>query len=174
MMQNKALIAILILWTCTTISFALPTDKNKPATITSNSAEYNQNSGETVFEGNVIVIQGSTKITANKIVTYTNKKQKLTKAIAFGSAQDPAVYQTVPKKGDAIFKAQATEIKYLPNINKVYLIGNGQLAQQNNTLKSNFIIYNQKTGELQTKKVGNQRTVIVLQPSAQTKQSQKK
>lgn len=147
-----------------TVLFALPSDKSKPATISANSADYNQKSGVSIFTGNVIIIQGSTKITAAKVTTYNGPKQQLSKAIAVGSKNTPAVYQTIPKKGDAVFKASASKIEYLPLKNKVLLIGNGKLQQKNNTLKSDYIVYNQKTGELQTKRIGTSRTTIVLEP----------
>jgi len=165
-MQNKSFRRLFILCLTLTIPatlFALPSDKTEPATISSNSADYNQKTGISIFTGNVVIIQGTTKITAAQITTYNGPKQQLSKAIAIGSKNKPAIYQTIPKKGDAVFTASANRIEYLPPQNEVLLIGNGKLQQKNNILSSDYIIYNQKTGELKTKHIGTSRTTIVLE-----------
>jgi lipopolysaccharide export system protein LptA len=161
MLSKKLFILVLVFCYLPLTTQALPTDKNQPAAISANSAELNQILGTSQFNGNVIITQGTTKITANQITTFSNKKQKLNKAIALGS---PAIYQTIPKAGDKVFEASAKKIEYLPTINTVILIGNGELEQAGNLLKSDYIVYNQKTGQVTTKSINNNRTTIIIQP----------
>lgn len=159
-MRNKFFFPILLL-IMPLVSNALPSDKDQPAYISANTADLNQKSGVNVFSGNVVITQGSTKITANKITTYDNAVHKISKAIAIGT---PATYETLPKKGDKLFEASAETIEYFPSKNQVVLIGNGKLQQGGSVLQSDYIVYNQLTGQLITKLYNKSRTTITLQP----------
>ncbi len=140
---------------------ALPTDKEQPVNIYSNTADLNQKTGVNIFNGNVIITQGTTKITANQLTTYSDSKHQIIKAIAIGT---PANYQTLPKVGDNLFQASANTIEYIPIKHQVILIDNAKLEQNGNMLQSNYIVYNELTQQLITKHYNNNRTTITLEP----------
>lgn len=160
-MLNKKFLYLLLL-SLPLISHALPTDNQQPANLTANTADLNQKTGLNIFTGNVIITQGSTVITANQITTHNNAAHKISEAIATGT---PATYQTLPKVGGVLFQASANTIQYFPAKNLVILIGNGKLEQGGSVLKSDYILYNQLTGQLTTKLYNQNRTTLTLQPN---------
>lgn len=141
--------------------WALPTDKDQPATISADSAQVDHKAGITIFTGHVRVIQGSIVVRAAKLITYSNKAQKITKAIATGK---PAHYHVLPKKGDNVFYASANKIVYFPTTGKVLLIQQGKLRQGKNTLTGPYIIYDKKKNLLISKPYAGKRTTITLVP----------
>lgn len=162
-MANKKLLCLyLCLLVLPITGLALPTDNQQPAHLTSNTADLNQKTGLNIFTGNVVITQGSTVITANQITTHNNAAHKMSEAIATGT---PATYQTLPKVGGQLFQASASTIQYFPIKNLVILIGNGKLEQGGSVLQSDFIVYNQKTGQLTTKLYNKNRTTLILQPN---------
>ena len=79
--KSKYLFALLLM--CPLLAFALPSDKQKPASISSDTATLNRSAGTGIFIGHVIVKQGTTQIQANKLLTYTLKSKKIKKGTAF-------------------------------------------------------------------------------------------
>lgn len=159
---KKLKLCMLLLLCIPSLSFALKSDQSQSAFIQADKATFNRHAGTGHFSGNVVVIQGSTKLYADKLTVYTNKKQQIIKAIAFGT---PARFTTLPQKGAKRVYANASEIEYYPETAIVILIGHGKIEQNHNTFTGSHIIYNQKTGQLISKPGHNQRTTLVLQPT---------
>src|SRR3990167_10458096 len=81
--------------------FALPIDQEQPMHITANSSVFNFKTGSNIYEGAVKVDQGTSHLTADRLIT-NNNNHKIEEAIAYG-INIPAEYSTLPKAGDAIF-----------------------------------------------------------------------
>lgn len=144
-------------------AYALASDNKKPATLSADSVDFNHKTGTGVYTGHVVVIQGTTQIHADKIITYSDPKtHKLSKAIAYGK---PARYQTLPKKAQAVFYASANTITYYPQKKLIYLVGNAHIKQGKNLLTSAHIKYNVYQGEVITKGNKQQRTKIIFTPN---------
>lgn len=144
------------------ISLALPSDNKKPANIDANSALLNQKTGTYTFIGHVTVQQGTTKLSADKLIAYSSKQKKINKVIAYGK---PAHYQTLPKPGEKRFYASANKIEYYATTGKVILIGHGKLKQGSSTFNAPYITYDRKKGIVTSKPGKQQRTTIIIQPS---------
>lgn len=148
--------------------FALASDKQQPATMLADSLTYNKNTGIGVYTGHVQITQGTTKITANQITTYSDKNNNITKAIATGT---PATYTSQTQANQPPMQATAATIQYFPDKQLVLLIGNAVVTQKQNVLKSPWISYDMKNNMIVTSnnKAAKQRTTIILQPQATQK-----
>ena len=65
------------------LCFALQGDNKEKIHIQSDSTIYNYKTGVKIFEGNVKVDQGSTHITADRLVTKDNHQHQIQEAIAY-------------------------------------------------------------------------------------------
>lgn len=150
-------------------AFTLPTDRQQKATLQADQLQYNRNSGEGIYTGNVVIIQGTTKISADKLFTYNDKNNQLLKAIAFGH---PATYSTIQTIKQQPIIATANQIEYNPISKKVILLGDAKVVQGENVLISGKILYDVQQQAVHTFSVGSQRTQMVFQPTQinQTKQ----
>jgi len=66
-------------------SFALKSDRDQPAQIEADETEIDFKTGIRTLTRNVIVIQGTLRIKADKLVATYDKKGQLVKAVANGS-----------------------------------------------------------------------------------------
>jgi lipopolysaccharide export system protein LptA len=163
-------IFLLALLCVTNIAVALPSDNKQPATIQSDTGSYNRNTNISILQGHVVIVQGTTKVTADKVIIYSDKDNKLQRAIAIGH---PATYSTVQDVQKPPVVSTASEIDYNPQLNQVTLIGNAKVVQGTNSIASGKIVYNMKQQQVNTFPKGSIRTTLMFQPG-QISNTQKK
>lgn len=107
------LILLLILLISTQISWALSTDRNEPATVEADEVEYDFRTGVRTYKGNVVVVQGTLRITGDKLVVEY-KNEKLESATAWGQ---PASFKQRPddKDQDVIGKGKIIVLDQIAN-----------------------------------------------------------
>src|SRR6186997_230282 len=93
--------------------FALPQDKKEKIYIEADSTIYNYKTRVNLFTGHVKIDQGSTHMTADKLMTKSNLHHQMQEAIAYG-LETPAHYWTTPKTGEPEIHAHAKIIKFYP------------------------------------------------------------
>lgn len=125
------------------ILLALSDDHEQKMHIVADSSTFNYKTGVDTYEGNVRIDQGTTHLTADKLVTSKNAQHKIEKAIAYGTKK-LAEYTTVPKQGDKIFHAKANVITFYPLRSFVSLEGNVVVTQGQNSFQGPIISYNMK------------------------------
>ncbi len=165
---RKKFIFITFIIFCLTIPeilYALASDQQKPLHIVADSSYFNNSIGKSVFTGNVKITQGTTILTANKVVIYASKKHKVKELIAYGSAKKRAHYITLPKPKQPLFKAQAITIKYFPQKHLAYLLKDAVASQKPNIIKGDIITYNTQTQTVNSSAQQHHRTTIVLYPN---------
>ncbi|MDR3490751.1 MAG: lipopolysaccharide transport periplasmic protein LptA [Gammaproteobacteria bacterium] len=145
-------------------SFALPDDSNKAMQIHASSTLFNFKKGFNVYDGDVKVTQGSTRLTADKLTTQNNDTHKMEEAIAYGF-QNPAHYWTLPKAGDVEFHAQAKVITFYPLKSLVKLEGDVVITQGNNSFHGPIILYNIKDQTVTSPASNKGRATIVIDPN---------
>lgn len=138
------------------------TKSDSPVTIVSNKAKVNNKTGNSVFIGDVEIIQGTSRLNADQVDITMTADKKIDIAIATGA---PAVYRSKePGKPEVI--AKADRLEYHANSGKIFLIGNAVVTQGENVFKGPRIEYDMNT-ELVTSN-GNSskggRTQIVIVP----------
>ena len=120
--------------------FALPDDWQQEMTIFSDTAEIDRKSGVVVYQGDVILTQGSMKIESDRLIILRNG-EVLEKATALGKEDQPARYQQQINEGEGLTKAHGQRIDYFAERREVLLQDNAQLEQDGNTFSGDRILY---------------------------------
>ena len=127
-----------------TPSFALSSDREQPAQIEADETEVDFRTGVRTLTNNVLVVQGTLRLKADKLVANYSKGE-LVKAIANGSL---ARFKQRPdgQPDDVEGWAKKIEIDYPTNT--IILTGKAALKQGASTATGNKIIYNMATDKL--------------------------
>jgi lipopolysaccharide export system protein LptA len=149
------------------VSHAASTDQDKPVTIEANGAQLDDQSGSSVYSGNVSITQGSLHITADKVTAY-HKEGGINKIVADGS---PARYKQASDNKNGIVNASANIINYLTDEHKIVLVGNATLEQEGNTVQGQSITYDMKrkigsAASAKTSKQEDGRVKMIFQPKS--------
>lgn len=142
--------------------YALPNDNKAPLNIFSNSSQHNYKLRETWFEGKVKIHQGSTHLTAERLVTKKNGKNKVEEVIAYGGDKQ-AHYWTQPKVGEEVMHARAKVMKIYPQQSKIVLEGNVLVSQGKNHFQGQIIVYNTKRQIITVPANKNSRATFVIE-----------
>jgi len=141
---------------------------NAPLNISSEKSDINRNEHIATFSGSVVLTQGETHLTADRLLIYFDDHNQIKQAHAFGN---PAKYWTTNTTTATNSKttttnsmfAEATTIKYFPLTHKVSLIGNAKATQNRNSIQGPNIEYDLNTGNLLSTGDKNGRTTIVIE-----------
>ncbi|VEI46399.1 cell envelope biogenesis YhbN [Actinobacillus equuli] len=120
-------------------AYALKGDTDQPINIDSGSQSLDMNSNVVVFTDNVVITQGSIKVTANQvtIVRQEGKKETLD---ATGS---PVTFQQTLDDGKPV-NGKGNSVHYDLNSEFLTLVGNAELKQQGSFIKASKITYDVK------------------------------
>ncbi len=120
-------------------TWALPEDARQPIYVDADKAEINKNKGITIYQGNVIINQGSMKILADQ-VTIFNREKKVNRIVA-KSQKGQAQYQQKPAAEKDLVIAKADTIEYLVGKETLHLLDNAYLLQDGATIEGHRIDY---------------------------------
>ncbi len=148
--MKKRLLHILIIICSTAFysnSFALSSDRDQPADISSDEVDIDFETGRRTFIGNVRFVQGTLRVKGDR-VDATFKDGKLVKAIAYGK---PAAFKQRPdgKKDDV--EGRGLTIVMNQQNNTLTLKKRASLKQGFDTINGQTIIYNMETDKLKVK-----------------------
>ena len=143
--------------------FALPSDSLEKVYIKADASIYNYKTGYNIFEGNVKVDQGTTHITAQKLITKSNAKHKISEAIAYGN-DGLAHYWTLTKQAEPEIHAYAKVIKFYPGESNVTLEKQVKITQGENSFHGELIHYNSIDQTIIVPASKEGRSVIVYNP----------
>jgi len=144
-------------------TFALPGDNQQKVYIVADTTTYNYKSGVNIFEGHVKVDQGSTHITADRLVTKSNAQHKMQEAIAYGTTE-LAHYWMLPKEGDPEIHAHARIIKFYPLDSNATLEQDVVVTQGDNSFHGQLILYNSKDQTIIVPPAKDARSILVYDP----------
>lgn len=159
----KGLARLLVLFVCLGAAAiqALPEDRDKPMRITADKAERDDVSGVTIYTGNVILIQGTLRLTSEKLTIYQIDGEP-SKIIAEGK---PAKMQERPKPDKAIMYAEGQVITYYKSEERVHLQTDGYVEQGGQEVKGDSIDYFIEKELTKAKSGKNSRVEVVIPPS---------
>lgn len=174
MNQTKKLIKLYFLSSLLLAShaiFAMESDREQPIQIQADSAELNEGKGVAVYDGNVILEQGSLIIRSHTLTVFTEQK-KVNRVLATGA---PATYQQKLEEDKPEVKAQANVIEYHPRSNTLVLTEGALLTQGENQFQGQRIEYDinkqilSAVGNTSTDNSGKnkQRVKMILPPSTE-------
>ncbi|MDN5620980.1 MAG: lipopolysaccharide transport periplasmic protein LptA [Psychrobacter sp.] len=149
-------------------SHALPSDANQQIKLLADKATYSERTGVTSYSGNVIITQGTFKMTADNITVNLSPQRSINSAVATGR---PATMQQVVTQEKGLAKGQANKIDYNAVSGIITLTGNAKLVQNGASFAGNVIRYSLKAGDVEATAGGNQRVELVFPPNNNTNQS---
>lgn len=162
MLGYRSVVFLILAGLFSSVTFALPEDRSQPIEIEADSAVRNEKMGTTVYEGNVIMIQGTIRVEANRVEMF-HQDDKINKIICTGQL---ARYQQVPSKEKGLVIARAEKIEYLLDKDSIHLEKSASVEQSGGTIIGEVIDYDLKNEIVNAKgnPSGKQRIQMVIPP----------
>ena len=110
----------------TSLVCALPSDVDQPIEIEANFAELDDERGTTTYLGDVVVIQGSIRMTGDSLKVLFEEGRQIKEAFLTG---DPATFKQTPKIGEEDVEGEAITIEYYSDKEMVHLIDDAKVTQ---------------------------------------------
>lgn len=161
--NGERLVAILALLAATQHSaWALKADRNEPVHIEADNVELDDRRGVSVYTGDVVITQGTMRITGDKVTVYTKPNGDLDHAVSVGK---PATYKQRPDNKPEDVHARALNMEYFADKDTVILTDEAHLQQGPNTFNSKKIIYDVAKDQVDAgKDTGGDRVRITIHP----------
>ncbi|HZJ93860.1 MAG TPA: lipopolysaccharide transport periplasmic protein LptA [Thiopseudomonas sp.] len=158
--KTKALLLAASLSLLSGLVHALPSDSQQPINIQADSAEMDDKRGVAIYRGDVVITQGTLKITGDTVTITLNKNSEIE---VFTSVGQPAYYEQQPAADKSIVKAYGITIQYLAADEKIIIIDQAKVIQQGSTFRGEKIIYDTKQ-QIVTAGRGKQGTITTPAP----------
>lgn len=127
---------------------ALSTDKNQDIEIESNSVYLDDTKNHGIYTGNVIVLQGSIRITGDKLTVYYTDENELNKIIISGQ---PATFRQLPDNSSVYDEAEALIMEYHENDSMIILSNQAKVMQGDRRLLAEHIEYDTELSQVRAK-----------------------
>ena len=122
-------------------ALALSTDRDQPVEIQADFAEMDDEAGTTTYIGNVVVTQGSIKMTGDRVVAEFDSNRALKDVYVRGR---PAYFKQTPDGGKEDVEGQGLEVEYHATKNQLVLIKEARLNQGARSFEGYRINYDTK------------------------------
>ena len=136
----------------TVSAWALSTDKDQPIEIEADSADLDDEKGVTIYRGNVILTQGSVRMTGDTITVYFTDRE-LDLLIMEGK---PARYRQLPDDSEIYDEAEALRMEYYELKNLIVLIDKASFKQEGLNFSGNRIEYDTEHSRIKVRGSVNQ------------------
>jgi lipopolysaccharide export system protein LptA len=145
---------------------ALEGDTKEPVTLESDSGFFDDKEGVSIYMGDVIIIQGSLRMDADKVVIYMDDKREIQKMIATGNLVK--IKQTA-EEGKKSLHGRALTINYNPLKRLLVMTGSAVLWRGGNKTASEFIEYDLESEIIKAgdSKLSDKRVHVTLQPNSE-------
>lgn len=124
--------------------YALPEDRNQPIQLEADQAYLNNQTGKAEYTGNVIIIQGTAKLTADKVIIHSQNNE-ITRMEAFGEL---AHYQQIINQGEEATHIEGNKLDIELAKDLATVTGNGKVSRGKDVFTGKIIRYGLKSGEL--------------------------
>ena len=156
---------LILLATLPGAALALSTDRDQPVHIEADRGELDDVKGVTIYEGRVVVTQGSIKITGDRVVLHYDDQRDISRAEAVGK---PATYQQLSDGESEPLKARALRMDYQVKDGVIDLYDDASVLQSGNSLFGNRITYDTLNERVKASRSGSgeDRVRVILTPKA--------
>ena len=156
--------AVLLLAVIPFSALGLSSDRNQPMTIEADRATLNEKTGNSVYEGNVHVQQGSLVLQGSKMTVQLNDNT-IGKIILTGS---PATWKQRPDGKDTDQHAEAGRIEYHATEDRIILLEDARVWQSGaEEFRSDRIVFDLKNNTVNAgSSTSGDRVRITLQPGS--------
>jgi len=130
-------------------ALALQSDKDQLFNIQADGAEIDEKSGVFTYYGNVQITQGTMVISADRIKIKMANSTVIQITASMKRGTDAlAHYEQLPEENAELVLADAREINYLIQEEKLHLTGQARLSQQPNLFEGELLYYDLKLGRV--------------------------
>lgn len=161
LIRHKTLSVIYCLLVMLISGTAMAASKD-PINIEADNAKIIEKEGKSVYTGNVLLIQGDTRMSADSVTVYS-EDGKLTQIVAKGN---PVRYEDKGQSKDSYISGQANLLEYHTRDNRILLLDNARLTQGRTQFSGNRIEYNTATDIVtaEVSKTGSERVQVIIEP----------
>ena len=148
-------IKLFIVFICVAVAnyvFALSSDSEQNIEIEADTAEMDDINKTTVYRGNVVINQGSIRMTGHTMTVHFDKNNDVKLVILNGS---PATYRQLPDNSDTYDKAEALKMKYYALKNNIILIDNALVTQEGLMFSGQKIEYDTELSKVKAESLPN-------------------
>ena len=149
--------------------WALTTDREQPIEIEADSAEADNLKGLAIYKGDVVIVQGTLKITGDHVTIHYDENGEFIKMITLGN---PAKFKQLPdgKENTAVNhqRAKASRMEYYKATDTIVLLGNAVYGQGGDKLAADRIDYDTRNSRMKA------RTMTASAKKAKPGESKKK
>lgn len=128
----KTILSVILALTMNS-AFALSTDKQKDIEIEADSAEMDDLKGITIYRGDVVVTQGSIRMTGHTMTVHFAENGDMELVIMQGK---PATYRQLPDDSKTYDEAEARQMEYYALKDYIILIDNALVTKPNGSRMS--------------------------------------
>lgn len=122
---------------------ALSTDREQPIQIEANAAEADNRKQVTVYRGDVIITQGTLRITGDTVWIHYDDANTITKAVSVGT---PAKFRQLLDGKKDYMTADAERMEYHADQDLILLLGNARYGEGQDKIIAPRILYDSRRG----------------------------
>ncbi|HRD64647.1 MAG TPA: lipopolysaccharide transport periplasmic protein LptA [Candidatus Competibacter sp.] len=146
------------------LAAALPEDRNQPIQLEASRGQLDQKTGVSIYEGNVVITQGSMRLTADTATIYV-KDSSFQRMDATGN---PANLRYKPAADKPEIQGTSKRVEYDVASAKVVMSGGVRVVQGQDVFTGDRVEYDLKNDVIRAKGAGeNGRIQFTIQPRAQ-------
>lgn len=151
---------IFLLCFASSLAHALSSDKDQPVSIEADSVDIDEGTETAIYRGNVILIQGSINLNANRVVVH-NFQSDSARIVATGNQ---VKFSQKQDGNGQLIKGQANQAEYGINSARLELTGKASLVKGKNTFRNDKIIYDREKAIVKagTSAKGKERVKITI------------
>ncbi len=161
-MNNKIMLLTALIMTSVS-AFALKDDTNQPISITSDNQSLDMENSVVTFTDNVVIVQGSILIKANK-VTITRPPENSGKKETVEAFGSPVSFHQMLDTGKPV-DGKANKVHYDLGTEFLTLTGNAELKQLDSQINGERITYDVKKQQLKANSSNGTRVKTILIPT---------
>ncbi len=136
---------VILLFGFGTHSLALESDKDQPIEIEADTGELDDIKNISIYRGNVITIQGTIRMTGDKMTVYYTENDEMDYMIMEGR---PATYKQLPDDSSVYDYAEALTMEYYEQKEYVILIEEALVTQEGLRFSGDRIEYDTKLSQV--------------------------
>ncbi|MBE2294272.1 MAG: lipopolysaccharide transport periplasmic protein LptA [Phycisphaerales bacterium] len=146
------------------LAVALPEDREQPIQLEANRGQLDQKTGVSVYEGNVVISQGSMRLSADTVTIHV-KNNNFERMEAVGNPVNLRYKPTVSKPE---ILGTSKQVEYNVSDAKVVMTGNARLVQGQDVFTGDRMEYDLKQDMVRAQGTGeNSRVQFTIQPHGQ-------
>lgn len=143
--RNTVMAIAAMLGVASSSAQALSTDREEPIVIEAQAAEVDNRSKITIYRGDVVITQGTLRITGDTVWVHYDDANTITKAVSVGT---PAKFRQLPDGKEDYMTAAAERMEYHADKDVILLLGNARYGEGKNKITAPRIVYDSRRGRV--------------------------